>query len=202
MKLYNSAISPSAQRVRIFLAEKGISVDTVTLDLMKNEARTPDYLKINSLGAVPALVLDDGMVVTESVAICRYLDQLHPEPPLFGTDGASSALVEMWIRRIELEVMRPLADIAQNTIPFFADRITQMPDYAEVQRETARQKFRWLNDEIDGRPYLTGETFTMADILGMTAYAVSRFVEAEPEEDLANLQGWIARVTQRPSFQA
>ncbi len=202
MKLYNSTISPSAQRVRIFLAEKGIEVETRNLDLQKNEARSETYLKINSLGAVPALALDDGTVITESVAICRYLDRLHPAPPLFGTDARSCALVEMWIRRMELEIMRPLADIAQNTIPFFAERITQLPAYAELQRETARQRFRWLNEEIAGRSFLTGEDFTMADILGMAAYAVSRFLEAEPEGELEHLQGWIARVTQRPSFQA
>lgn len=202
MKLYNASVSPNAQRVRIFLAEKGLEVETQLLDLFQNEARSPEYLKINSLGAVPALVLDDGSVITESVAVCRYLDALHPEPPLFGADAKSQALVEMWVRRIELEIMRPLADIVQNTHPFFAERMTQLPDYATLQRQTAREKFAWLDREIAGRSYLTGDGFTMADIVGMSALSVAGFAEAEPGAELKNLQTWKERVSSRPSYQA
>lgn len=202
MKLYNASVSPNAQRVRIFLAEKGLEVETQLLDLFQNEARSPAYLEINSLGAVPALALDDGAVITESVAVCRYLESLHPEPPLFGSDAKGQALVEMWVRRIELEIMRPLADIVQNTHPFFAERITQLADYAGVQRKTALEKFKWLDKEIEGRPYLTGESFTMADIVGMSALSVAGFAEAEPGAELENVQAWKNRVTSRPSYQA
>ncbi len=202
MKLYNASVSPNAQRVRIFLAEKGLEVETQLLDLFQNEARSPTFLKINSLGAIPVLTLDDGTVITESVAVCRYLEALNPEPPLFGQDAKGQALVEMWIRRVELEIMRPLADIVQNTLPFFAERMTQLPDYAALQRKTALEKFAWLDKEIAGRPYLTGETFTMADIVGMSALSVAGFVEAEPGTDLKNVQAWKDRVSSRPSYQA
>ncbi len=202
MKLYNSSQSPSAQRVRIFLAEKRLEVETQLLDIFQNEARSPAYLKINSLGAVPALVLDDGTVVTESVAVCRYLDALHPAPPLFGADAKSQALVEMWIRRMELEIMRPLADIVQHSEPFFSERMTQLPDYAALQRKTALEKFTWLDGEIGGRPFLTGEHFTMADIIGISALSVASFAEAEPGPDLKHVQAWKDRVSSRPSYQA
>ncbi len=202
MKLYNAAISPSAQRVRIFLAEKGQEVETQNLDLFQNEARSPAFMKINSLGAIPTLVLDDGTVVTETIAVCRYLEGLFPEPPLFGTDAKSQALVEMWVRRMELEIMRPLADMVQHSLPFFAERMTQLPAYAEMQRKTAAEKFAWLDQEIDGRPYLTGEDFTMADIVGMSALSVAGFAEAEPDASLTNLHAWKDRVSARPSYQA
>lgn len=202
MKLYNSTMSPSARRVRVFLAEKGLDPDTVNLDLQKDEARSPEYLEINSLGAVPALVLDDGAVITESVAVCRYLDALHPAPPLFGTDARAAARVEMWIRRLELEIMRPLADVAQHTIPFFATRLTQNPGYAAEQRESMAARWRWLDGALADRPWVAGDTFTMADIVGLSAYGVAQLMEVEPDRGLGHLWRWIDRVSARPSAAA
>ncbi len=154
------------------------------------------------MGAIPALVLDDGTVLTESVAICRYLDALHPEPSLFGSDARSQALVTMWIRRIELEIMRPLSDMAQHSFEFFAQLMTQIPAYAELQRKTAAEKFRWLDGQLGDHPYLTGDSFIMADILGMSCLFLADFLEAAPDSDLNNLQAWKARLIACPSYDA
>ena len=202
MKLYNSLAAPNPKRVRVFLAEKGLEIPTVNIDFEKDEQRAPDFLKINSLGLVPALVLDDGTVLTESVAICRYLDELHPDPPLFGTDAPSRAQVEMWNRRMEMEVFRHCGDVAQHTFQFFADKITQVPAYAEAQRTKAAERFRWLDGEIAGRDYIAGAQFTMADIIGITAYNLAKMIEIEIGDDLDNLNGWFERVSARPSFNA
>ena len=152
MKLYNGA-APNPRRVRIFLAEKGIDVPLENLELQKGETRTPAYLAKNSLGHIPILELEDGTIITESIAICRFFEAKHPDPPLFGTDVVDQAKVEMWNRRMEIEVFGPIGNVAQHTHPFFADKVKQMPDFAQSQREVASQKWQWLEQEMaDGRP--------------------------------------------------
>ena len=150
---------------------------------------------------MPALVLDDGTVITDSVAIC-YLDELHPNPPLFGTDTESQAPVEMWNRRMEMEVFRHCGDVALHTFDFFADKFTQGPAYAEAQSKKSAERFRWLDNEIAGRDYVAGDQFTMADIIGITAYNLAKGIEIEMGDDLKNLHAWFARVSSRPSFDA
>lgn len=202
MKLYNGS-APNPRRVRIFMAEKGIESPRVDLNLMENEARTPEFLAKNSLGHVPVLELDDGTVLTESVAICRYLEALHPEPPLFGRDSLERAKVDMWDRRLEIEVMTTLGNIVQHTIPFFADRLIQVPAFAEAQREMALRKFAWLDGELaDGRTFVAGNDFTAADITGMTAAMIADFAEVKIPETLTNLRRWDERIRSRPSWDA
>ena len=139
MKLYDSTMAPNPRRVRIFLAEKGVTVPTVQVDLGKAESRQPPFLAKNPLGGVPVLELDDGTCIAESVAICRYFEALHPQPPLFGGDARDQALVEMWQRRMEFEVFQKVTGVFQNTHAFFKGRIEQVPEFGEVCRRAARE---------------------------------------------------------------
>ena len=202
MKLYN-APAPNPRKVRIFLAEKGIEIPRVDLDLQAGEGRTPEFLAKNSLGHTPVLELDDGTILTESVAICRYLEELHPDPPLFGSTPLERAQVAMWNRRIEIELMNTLGNIAQNTFEFFATRRIQVPAFAEAEREMAVRKLEWLDAEFaDGRPFATGDRFTMADITGMCAAMLVGFVEVAVSPELKHVNGWFDRLRARPSWDA
>ena len=134
MRLY-CGDGPNSYRVRIFMAEKGIDVPQVRIDFEKDEHRSAEFLKLNSLGQIPVLVLGDGTVITESVAICRYLEELHPTPALFGPDPVERGKVEMWNRRVEFEVFGTIGNVALHTIELFKDRLVQFPAFAETQRD-------------------------------------------------------------------
>lgn len=200
MKLYNG-MSPNGARVDIFLKEKSIKLPTQQIDIMGGETRREGYLKINPLGEVPALELDDGRVLTESLAICRYLETLYPDTPLFGKDAAGKAFVEMWTRRIELNVFEIVADVGLHEFPLFADKIRQFPDYAAEQRKEFIKRLEWLDGEMsDGRAFIAGDDFTVADITMIAALMVSMFAELEIPASLTHLHKWIAAVQARPSF--
>lgn len=202
MKLY-CGIGPNSYRVRIFLTEKGIEVPRVEIDLLKGEHKSPEFLKINSLGYVPALELDDGTIITESVAICRFFEETHPRPPLFGTDPVSRAKVEMWNRRAELEVFATVGDYALHTQEFFKDRLPQHPAFGEAQREHAPKKWAWLDRELaDGRPFLAGEAYSIADITGSVAAWLGEMFGIERPDSLKNVNAWLERVRSRPSWNA
>jgi len=202
MKLY-CGIGPNSYRVRIFLAEKGIEVLRVEIDLLKGEHKSPEFLKINSLGYIPALELDDGTIITESVAICRFFEETHPRPPLFGTDPVSRAKVEMWNRRAELEVFATVGDYALHTQEFFKDRLPQHPAFGEAQRAHAPKKWVWLDSELaDGRPFLAGDAFSIADITGGVAAWLGEMFGIERPDSLKNVNAWLERVRSRPSWNA
>ncbi|MEN8161084.1 MAG: glutathione S-transferase family protein [Myxococcota bacterium] len=202
MKLYESAAAPNPRRVRIFLAEKGVTVPIVPVDIAKAENRQPPFLAKNPLGGVPVLELDDGSFLAESVAICRYLEETHPEPPLMGTDARDRAWVEMWQRRMELELMRSVTGCFQNTHEFFAGRIPQVPEYGEVCRETARKRLAWLNDELADRPYVAGERYTIADITALCAIDFGRVTGIRIAPDQKHLTRWHDSVSARESAKA
>ena len=202
MKLYDSAMAPNPRRVRIFLAEKGISVPTAQLDIGKRETRQPEFLAKNPLGGVPVLELDDGTEIAESVAICRYFEELHPSPPLLGTDARDRALVEMWQRRMELELFRHVTGCFQNTHAFFAGRIEQVPAYGEVCRGTARKRLAWLDRELADRPFVAGGRYTIADITALCAIDFGRVVDIRIAPEQSNLLRWYEAVSSRPSAKA
>lgn len=200
MKLYNG-MSPNGARVAVFLAEKEIEIPTQPVDLMAGEQRTDWFLEINSLGQVPVLELDDGSHLTESIAICRYLETLHPEPALFGKTPREQAFVEMWIRRIELWLFNVAGDIGQHEFPFFKDRIEQNADYAASRRRDFAQRLRWLDQELsDDRPFVGGERFSMADIVGMTMLMLAGFAAIALPDELTHVKRWEAAMKARPSF--
>ena len=134
MKIHESHNAPNPRRVRIFLAEKGIQVPFEEVDIVKKVNRDEEFRRKNPLGTVPVLELDDGTFISESVAICRYFEEIHPEPPLFGADAKQRALIEMWNRRMEFNLLQPIADSFRQHHDFFKGRIRQLPAYAEVQR--------------------------------------------------------------------
>jgi len=202
MKLY-VAPGPDSYRVRIFMAEKGIKLPMVELDYAKREHKSPEFLKLNSLGQVPVLVLDDGAVITESVAICRLLEDLHPTPPLFGNDAKSKGLIEMWNRRMEQEVFGTIGNVTLHTNEFFKERVIQVPAFAEAQRKMIPGKWAWLDSEMsDGRPFLAGDQFSIADISGMVTLWLSEVFSYEVPSNLAHVQAWNERLRQRPSWNA
>ena len=202
MKFYDSTLAPNPRRVRIFLAEKGVTVPTVQVDIAKAENRQPPYLAKNPMGGVPILELDDGTVVAETVAICRYFEETHPEPPLFGTDAKDRALVEMWQRRMELEVAIPIMQVFRNTHAFFKGRIPQVPEYGEVCRQAATSRLRWLDGELAGRKFVAGDRFSIADITLLVGIDFGRVSNIRIDPEHKNLQRWHDEVSARPSAKA
>ncbi|MET0574490.1 MAG: glutathione S-transferase family protein [Mesorhizobium sp.] len=202
MKLHQGD-GPNSYRVRICLAEKGLEVPLVNVDFATRAHKAPEFLKLNSLGQIPVLVLDDGTVITESVAICRYFEELHPQPALFGGDALSSAKAEMWNRRVELEILTTIGNVAFHSDEFFKDRLVQFPAFAETQRQAVPGKWAWLDREMsDGRPFIAGDEFSIADISGMICSWLGDVFDMEVPKDLPNVQRWNERVRSRPSWNA
>jgi glutathione S-transferase len=202
MKLYDSAMAPNPRRVRIFLAEKGITVPVVAVDITKAESRKPEFLVKNPLGGLPVLELDDGTCIAESVAICRYFEETQPNPPLLGTDAKDRALVEMWQRRMEFELFRNVTGCFQNTHKFFAGRIPQVPEYGEVCRNAARARLAWLDGELAQRAFVAGERYTIADITALCAIDFGRVSDIRIAPEQKQLQRWYDAVSSRPSAKA
>ncbi|WP_394845833.1 glutathione S-transferase family protein [Pendulispora brunnea] len=202
MKLYEFPYAPNPRRVRIFLAEKGIDVPRVHVNLMEKEHLSAAYTKINSLQKVPALELDDGTIITESIAICRYLEELHPTPALFGSTAVERAQVEMWNRRMELQIFNTISTCVFHSDPFFKDSIRQVPAMAEAAKLDNPEKWAWLDGELaDGRPFVAGKAFSVADITGMVACGAADAFKI-PIPDLPHVRRWIDRLRERPSFNA
>ena len=200
MKLYWGD-GPNSYRVRVFLAEKGVDLPAERVEFATMEHKSPQFLKLNSLGQIPVLVLGDGTVITESIAICRYLEELRPEPALFGATALEKAKVEMWCRRVEFEVFATIGNVALHSDAFFKDRLVQFPAFAETQREAVPAKWAWLDRELsDGRPFLAGEAYSMADIVGgVTAWLGEVFGMGIPD-GLTHVRRWDERVRSRPGW--
>jgi glutathione S-transferase len=202
MKIYNSSAAPNPRRVRIFLAEKGIQVPYQEVDLAKAENRQPEFRKINPLAGVPVLELDDGTHIAESVAICRYFEELHPEPPLLGIGAKERAIVEMWQRRIEIALLAPIADAFRLQHEFFKGRIRQCPEYAAIRKEDALERVQWLDSELAGRRFVAGDQFTIADITALVAIDFGRLSNIRIQPGQNNLGRWYQEVSARPSAKA
>ncbi|TMJ48085.1 MAG: glutathione S-transferase [Alphaproteobacteria bacterium] len=202
MKLYDGGRAPNPRRVRIFLAEKGLSVPMEPVNLGALEHKTAAYTAINPLQRVPALVLDDGTVITESMAICRYFEGLRPEPPLFGRGGREEALVEMWNRRIELNLYEAVSAVFRHLHPAMREMENQIPEWGEANKPRAIALLALLDRELADRPYLAGEHYSVADITGLVAVDFMKPAKLEVPEEFANLRRWHAQVTARPSAKA
>ena len=202
MKLYDSSMAPNPRRVRVFLAEKGISIPSVQVDIGKAENRQAPYLAKNPMGGVPILELDDGSVIAETVAICRYFEETHPNPPLMGTDAKDRAIVEMWQRRMELEVAVPIMQTFRNTHDFFKGRIPQVKEYGEVCRAQAVKRLEWVDGELASREFIAGPRFTIADITLLIGIDFGRVVNIRVQPEQKNLARWYEAVSSRPSAKA
>jgi glutathione S-transferase len=209
MKLYQSNFSPNSRRVRIFLAEKGIEAPRAEVDISKGQSHTPEYLKINPMGAVPALVLDDGTAIAESVAICRYFETLQPGPTLFGTIPKEIVMIEMWQRRTELKWFVPLTEYWLHTSPIWAHSVKQIGELAEQNRAQIGQFLTWLDSDLRpsssaGREFIAGDRYSIADIIALTTmdHANSDPVGLKVSPKLRNLARWHETVSSRPSARA
>jgi glutathione S-transferase len=202
MKIYNSPSAPNPRRVRVFLAEKGIPVPYEDIDIAKAVNRQPEFRKKNPLAGVPVLELDDGTCIAESVAICRYFEELHPEPSLFGVGAKEKAVTEMWNRRMEMAVLQPIADSFRQRHEFFKGRIRQCPEYAEVQKQNAEDALKWLDTELADRRFIAGDKFSIADITAMIAVDFGRVSKITIQPDQKNLARWHQEVSSRPSAKA
>lgn len=203
MRLHE-AESPNARRVWVFMKEKGIEIERVPVDIRAGENLTAEYLAKNPMGRVPVLELDDGTFLSESVAICRYLESLHPDPCLFGADGREAALIEMWNRRAELNFAMNAASAFRNITGFFKDRETCVPEWGQVCAEEAKSKLGVFEDQLGQSEYLAGDSFSVADISMGVFYGFAGFIEQMAKVDLGldrpNLKRWYATLSERPSF--
>jgi glutathione S-transferase len=203
MILYGAPMpAPNPRRVRMFLAEKGIELAETRVDLMQREHKSPEHRARNSLGQVPTLELDDGACISETVAICRYFEETHPEPPLFGTTPLGKAQVDMWVRRIEFTVMSAVGNFWRHAHPRTAALLTQYKDFGESNRETYKGAQKWLDRELDGRPFVAGDAYSMADICLLSTVDFADWIGLPLEPEFANLQAWRERASARPSAQA
>lgn len=199
MKLHTSSVAPNPRRVAIFLAEKGIEVPTVEIDLAAKQNFDPDFVALNPLARVPVLELDDGTCIAESVAICRYFEEQQAEPPLFGTGAAGKAIVEMWNRRMEFEVVGNISFAFRHGHPYWEGRIEQVPDFADLCRRTIEERMTWLDDELKDREYIAGDAYSIADITAICGFDLGRVAKIRIPENLPNLSRWYATVSDRPA---
>ena len=203
MKLYDRGPAPNPRRVRVFLAEKGIAVPMVPVDLGALEHKSADFARINPLQRVPVLVLDDGSAIAESIAICRYFEELHPEPALFGRGAREVAQIEMWNRRLELNLLYPVMHVFRHTHPAMKElEVPQVPAWAEANKPRIAEFLRIFDREIEGRPFVAGDRYSVADITGLAAVDFMARARVAVPEGCANVQRWHAQVSARPSANA
>lgn len=204
MKLFTSHRAPNPRRVRWVMAEKGIEdVEIVEVDLLSGEHRTPEYRARVGVPHVPALELDDGTVISESVAICRYLEALYPEPNLFGRDAREQAVVEMWTRRCEFYLANPIMLNVRHSHPALAAlEATQLPQVAEYNRVSAEKFMKSLDRRLGDNEFVAGERFSIADIVGVVGLEFARLIRYRPPEELTHLARWLETCKGRPAAAA
>lgn len=210
MILHDSPWAPSPRRVRMFLAEKGISVERRVIDLRTGEHLSPEYLAINPRGAVPILELDDGEVISESSAICRYFEALHPEPALFGTTAIEQARIECWTRRIESEGYAAAVYVLRNGVPAFEDKGLpgKWPAIPQIVELTERGRTMWrcfmdvFDAQLAEREWVTGGRYSFADITALATIDFAARMKLTVPDDAGHVQRWHAAASARPSAQA
>ncbi len=209
MKLYDYTMAPNPRRVRIFLAEKGIKVETTQVDIPAGENLADEFRAINPRCLLPTLVLDDGTVIDESVAICRYFEELHPEPPLMGTDAQSKAVIEAAQRHMEWDGLMPVAEAFRNGNPTFADRATSgsrnVPAIADLVvrgQLLAGRFYDALNATLAQSEYVAGDAFSIADITAFCVVDFAKWVQIRAGDEHPHLQRWYAAMKARSSANA
>ena len=204
MKLYGAPKpAPNPRRVRMFLAEKGIDLAETPVDLGTREHKSPEYRQKNSLGQVPTLELDDGTTISETVAICRYFEELQPEPSMFGRTALEKAQVDMWVRRVEFQLMQPVGQFWRHAHPRTAGLLNQYKEFGESNRAAYSNAQRWLDGELaDGRPFIAGESLSMADICALSTVDFAHWIGLDIDADRPHLMAWHERVKSRPSARA
>jgi glutathione S-transferase len=203
MKLYDGGRAPNPRRVRIYLAEKCLELPREQLDLGALQHKSAVFTAINPIQRVPVLVLDDGTVIAESIAICRYFEALNPEPSLFGVGARDIARIEMWNRRLELHLLFPISHVFRNTHPAMkAMEVPQVPAWAEANKPRIADFLAILDHELADRPFVTGEHYSVADITGLVAVDFMKPAKVTVPDELKNLRRWHEAVSSRPSASA
>lgn len=209
MKLFDMTAAPNPRRVRVFLAEKGIDIEKVQIDIMGGENLTNDYLAVNPRGVLPTLQLDDASIIDDVSAICRYFEATNPQPALYGQGAKPQAMIESWVRRIENDAFTPTADVLRNSHPAFENRsipgtndTPQVPALADRGSARVQAFYQALDKHLAASPFIVGESFSAADITAMCAIDFAEFVGIAVPAELGNLAEWRGRVSARPSAQA
>jgi glutathione S-transferase len=203
MKFYNS-VGPNPRVVRMFMAEKGISIPSEEVNLMKGDNRREPYLQKNSIGQMPALELDSGHCVTEITAICEYLEDTNPNPPLIGDNAEKKAETRKWTRRIDLNICEPMAAGFRYSqgLPLFKDRIPTIPEAADGLKRVAQHYLKWLDGEMAGKEFDCGKRYTQADIMLFCFLDFGATVGQPLNPEFKNIAAWFGRVKERPSTKA
>ena len=204
MKLYTSHRAPNPRRVRWVMAEKGIEdVEVIEVDILTGEHKTPEYRARVGVPHVPALELDDGSTISESVAICRYLEALYPEPNLFGRDPRELAVIEMWTRRCEFYLANPIMLSVRHSHPALAAlEAVQLPQLAEYNRVAAEKFMKTLDRRLADHEFLAVDRFTIADVVAVVGLDFARLIKYRPPEELTHLARWLAECRARPAATA
>ena len=203
MKLYNSNLAPSPRRVRIFLAEKGVSIPLVEVDLAKLDHKTPEFSALNPFETIPILELDDGTRIAETIAICRYIEALWPEPNLFGVTALEQATIEMWQRQLEWRLLFPIAQVVRHSHPKMADmERPQIADWAEANRPRVLKAMAIVDEALRDRPFIAGDRFTVADITGLVALDFAKSARIVIPPEFVHLNRWRETLKTRPSAAA
>jgi glutathione S-transferase len=202
VRLYDQPRAPNPRRVNIFLAEKAIEVERVDVNLIAGEHKNPEYLKKIGVPQVPALELDDGTVLVESVAICRYFEALKPEPNLMGRDAMEQVRIEMWQRQVEFRLFGTVTACFRHTNPHLAVLEDQCADWGEINRGRLYGRLGELDARLAGREWIAADRLTIADITAVVAVDFLRVIKHPVPEEYANLKAWLERMHARPSVAA
>ena len=202
MILHDLSAGMHPRRVRIFMAEKGLSIERREVDAAGGANAMPDFLRLNPLGKLPVLELDDGSAIAESLAICRYLEALHPHPPLMGRTPQTAAHIEMWTLRIDHELSQPIALAFVHSSDFYRGRVEQVPEVATWARGRALQTMAWLDRELAERSHIAGDDYSMADIVAQCACVLGKAVGLRIPSERTHLSRWFAQVSARPTARA
>ncbi|MGI9522132.1 MAG: glutathione S-transferase family protein [Hyphomicrobiaceae bacterium] len=207
MKLYEFSLAPNPRRVRMFLAEKGISIPTAQINTRQGEQFNEAFQKVNPRGTVPVLELEDGTCLTESVSICRYIEELHPEPRLFGSSPIERAVIDMWNRRIEIECYAPAADVVRNSLAMFEDRaiagvpagVPQIPALVDRGKASYERFLRRFDDQLASHEFAAGDRMSIADITAFVTLDFAKRGELEVSTAYINVRRWQEVISNRPS---
>lgn len=203
MKIIETRLAPNPRRVRIFLAEKGITVPCEEVDLMKGDLKKPEMAALNPLQRVPILVLDDGTAISETMAICRYFDETKPEPALLGTGAKGKAMVEMWNRRVELNLFGHVTQAFRHLHPAMAHlEVPQVKDWGEANKAKAIDVLAILDDQLGRNEFIAGPAYSVADITALVAVDFMRPARLQVPDTMTNVKRWHAAVSARPSAKA
>ena len=199
VRYYHTPRAPNPRRVQIFMAEKGIEIETVNVNLMEGEHKRPEYLEKVGSPQIPALELSDGTMLVECPTICRYLEEFHPEPNMLGRDALDVAKIDMWQRRVELRLMVTIAMCFRHTNPHMAALEDQCADWGAVNAGRIDARLAELDRQLQGREWIAADRLTIADITGVVSVDFLRLLKREVPEEMTALRAWHARMRERPS---